>query len=250
MLFVTHSLPGQALGMLFRVMGASALAITLNLYIMDHIRKTEFMQSESLRMAWSMIAWTSGPTLGVFLYTRFGILAPHLLVIAFAATLLCLFWYFRLSDNALIRPGRTPASNPLKNIGRFVAQPRLRLAWLIAFGRSCFWTTFFVYGPLLMVVTGEGSLVGGLLVSAGNAHAVHGDLLGQGRQEDSARATRWRCRSAAIAAALAGCRPLRRGAAADRGRASCSARPSLPCRSTRWARRLSCARCARMSGRR
>ena len=56
--FVTQSLPGQMLGMLFRVMGASALSITLNLYIMDHIRKTEFMQAESLRMTWSMIAWT------------------------------------------------------------------------------------------------------------------------------------------------------------------------------------------------
>ena len=54
-------------------MGASALAITLSLYIMDHIRKTEVMQSESLRMAWSMLGWTVGPALGVFLYTRFGV---------------------------------------------------------------------------------------------------------------------------------------------------------------------------------
>lgn len=189
LLFITHNLPGQALGMLFRVMGASALAITLNLYIMDHIRKTEFIQAESLRMAWSMIAWTSGPTLGVVLYTRFGILAPHLLVIGFAVTLLCLFWYFRMSDNALIRPGKTPASNPLKNIGRFVAQPRLRLAWLIAFGRSCFWTTFFVYGPILMVVTGEGSLIGGLLVSAGNAMLFTAIFWGRAGKKFGARNT-------------------------------------------------------------
>ena len=59
--------------MLARVMGASALSITLNLYIMDHIRKTEFMQAESLRMAWSMLGWTGGPTLGVLLYTHYGI---------------------------------------------------------------------------------------------------------------------------------------------------------------------------------
>ena len=70
--------------MLARVMGASALAITLNLYIMDHIRKTEVMQAESLRMAWSMLGWTAGPTLGVFLYSRYGIVAPHLVVIGFA----------------------------------------------------------------------------------------------------------------------------------------------------------------------
>ena len=63
--FLSGTLPGQLLGMLARVMGASALAITLNLYIMDHIRKTEVMQAESLRMAWSMLGWTAGPTLGV-----------------------------------------------------------------------------------------------------------------------------------------------------------------------------------------
>ena len=45
----------------------------------------------------------------------------------------------------------------------------MRLAWLIAFGRSCYWGTFYVYAPLLMVTTGEGKLSGGLVVSAGNA---------------------------------------------------------------------------------
>ncbi|MDG4903143.1 MFS transporter [Mesorhizobium sp. WSM4989] len=135
--FVTHTLPGQLAGMLCRVMGASALSITLNLYIMDHIRKTDFMQAESLRMAWSMFAWTGGPTLGIFLYTRFGIYAANGAVVAFALALLALFWTYRLGDNPSIRPGKSRPINPLANIGRFVAQPRLRLAWLIAFGRSC-----------------------------------------------------------------------------------------------------------------
>jgi MFS family permease len=166
---VTGTLAGQLGGMLARVIGASALSITLNLYIMDHIRKTQFIQSESLRMAWSTIAWMCGPTLGVTLYAQFGLWAAHGVVALFAAVLLCFFWYFRLSDNVAIRPGKTKPANPLANIGRFVAQPRLRLAWFIAFGRSCFWTSFFVYAPLLMVVTGQGSLAGGLIVSAGNA---------------------------------------------------------------------------------
>ncbi|MFC3207489.1 MFS transporter [Aquamicrobium soli] len=166
--FVTHTLVGQFLGMLCRVMGASALSITLNLYIMDHIRKTDFMRSESLRMAWSMVAWTCGPTLGIFLYSHFGIYAAHGAVAAFALFLLALFWFYRLSDNQLIAAGKSRAINPIANIGRFVSQPRLRLAWLIAFGRSCFWTTFFVYGPLFMVITGQGDIAGGLLISAGN----------------------------------------------------------------------------------
>jgi MFS family permease len=168
-LFLFDTLPTQMGGMLARVMGASALSITLNLYIMDHIRKTEFVTAESQRMAWSTLSWTGGPALGVFLYTHFGLWAAHAVVVVASVVLLALFWYFRLGDNTLIRPGKTRPANPLANIGRFVRQPRLRLAWLIAFGRSCFWTTFFVYGPILMVVTGEGKLAGGLLVSAGNA---------------------------------------------------------------------------------
>jgi MFS family permease len=167
--FVIDTLAGQFLGMLARVMGASALSITLNLYIMDHIRKADFMQAESLRMALSMFAWTGGPTLGIWLYTRYGIYAAHGAVAVFVVVLLGLFWYYRLSDNAMIAPGKSRATNPLANIGRFIAQPRLRLAWLIAFGRSCYWTTFFVYGPLFMVIAGQGELAGGLLVSAGNA---------------------------------------------------------------------------------
>jgi MFS family permease len=166
--FITHTLAGQAFGMLCRVMGASALSITLNLYIMDHIRKTEFMRSESLRMAWSMVAWTGGPTLGIFLYTHFGIYAAHGAVAVVAMILLSLFWFYRLGDNPMIAAGKSRAINPLANIGRFVSQPRLRLAWIIAFGRSCFWTTFFVYGPLFMVITGQGEIAGGLLVSAAN----------------------------------------------------------------------------------
>ena len=169
--------------MLARVMGASALAITLNLYIMDHIRKTEFMRSESLRMAWSMLGWTGGPTLGVLLYTHFGIVAPHAAGASSSArVLLALFWYYRLGDNALIRPGKTRPANPLANIGRFVAQPRLRLAWLIAFGRSCFWTTFFVYGADPDGGDRAGR-AGRRPAGLGRQRAaVHGDLLGPGRQ--------------------------------------------------------------------
>jgi MFS family permease len=167
--FLTDNLAGQVAGMVFRVAGATVLSITLNLYIMDHIRKTEFMRVESIRMAWSTIGWTAGPVLGVLLYTNYGLAAAHGLTVVFALILLACFWYFRMSDNPIIRPGTIRPANPLRNIGRFVAQPRLRLAWLIAFGRSCFWTTFFVYGPILMVVTGQGEFAGGLLVSAGNA---------------------------------------------------------------------------------
>lgn len=169
LLFLTPWLWSQMAGMLCRVMGASALSITLNLYIMDHIRKTQFIRAESIRMAWSTFAWTGGPTLGVVLYVNYGILAAQAVPIVTGLVLLGLFWFFRLSDNPMIRPGATRPASPIANIGRFLRQPRLRLAWLIAFGRSCFWTTFFVYAPILMVTSGQGELAGGMIVSAANA---------------------------------------------------------------------------------
>lgn len=187
--FSTLTLPGQMVGMASRSVGAGALAITLNLYIMDHIRKTEFVSAESLRMAWSTLGWTAGPATGVFLYTHFGIYAVHGASALFALTLLAFFWRYRLAENSVIRPGPTKPGNPIANVGRFISQPRLRLAWLIAFGRSCFWTTFFVYGPILMLVTGQGRLAGGLLVSAGNALLFTAILWGRAGKRFGVRRT-------------------------------------------------------------
>lgn len=165
----SFTLPGQAFGMLLRVLGAGILAIALNLYIMDGIRRADFVYAESLRLALSTLSWTVGPGLGVWLYVAFGVWAPYAWSAAWTLVLLAVFWYLRLSDNSPVRPGPARPVSPLASLRRFLAQPRLRLAWLIAFGRSCYWTTFYVYAPILMVATGEGKLSGGVIVSVGNA---------------------------------------------------------------------------------
>jgi MFS family permease len=165
----THTLFGQALGMFGRVFGASTLSIVLNLYIMEFIPKHQLVRSESLRLALSTLSWTIGPAFGVWLYTEFGPVAPFAWSAAWALALIAIFWFFRLSSNQAISPGPLKPVRPLANVARFMAQPRMRLAWLIAFGRSCYWSTFFIYAPILMVATGQGKLAGGLVVSAGNA---------------------------------------------------------------------------------
>ena len=163
----SHVLAGQALGMLLRNLGAAVLNITLQLYIMEHIRRTDLARSEPIRLSLSTASWTIGPALGVSLYVSYGPWGPQLLAIAAAAVLMTLFWYLRLSDNVnAMPPGNLEGFSPLANVRRFLAQPRLRLAWLIAFGRSCFWTTFFIYGPLLLVEAGLDKRVGGFMISA------------------------------------------------------------------------------------
>jgi MFS family permease len=153
-LLATHTLPGQASGMFLRVVGTACLNITLSLYILDHIKKQDLVKSEPLRLALSTASWTIGPYLGVFLYSRYGTWSPFGLSIAASALVLVVFWYLRLQE--------------MQNIGRFIAQPRLRLAWLIAFGRACFWSTFFIYAPLLMIAADLGGETGGILISLGN----------------------------------------------------------------------------------
>ena len=78
----------------------------------------------------------------------------------------------RLAEGGPIRRrarGPAPARRePLAAIRRFAAQPRLRLAWAIAFARSAFWVTFFIYMPILMVEGGLSAAAGGLAVAAGN----------------------------------------------------------------------------------
>src|SRR4051794_36972895 len=84
-----------------------------------------------------------------------------------------------MQDNPAVRPATRPAPSPLANIARFVAQPRLRLGWIIPVGRSSWWSMFFVYPPLYMVTSGQGKLAGALLVSAGNALLVLTPIVGR-----------------------------------------------------------------------
>lgn len=168
----TQTLGGQGTGMLLRVFGTSCLNITLSLYVMEFIPRHDFVRNDATRMAISMIGWATAPTVGVWLYTGIGPGAVYGWSIAWATILAAVFWYFRLTENKAIVPGRIAPANPLRNIRRFAQQPRLRLAWTIAFGRSCFWVTFFVYVPITMVAAGQGKEAGAYVISAGNALLV------------------------------------------------------------------------------
>jgi MFS family permease len=200
----THTLTGQAAGMFLRVFGTACLNITLSLYILDHIRKQDLVRSEPLRLALSTASWAIGPYLGVYLYNHQGPWAPFALSILAAVFLLAVFWYLRLKE-IIIRPARRSAPNPLRNIGRFIAQPRLRLAWLIAFGRSCYWSTFFIYAPLLMITGGLGGEAGGLLISIGNTALITAVAFGRLAQKLGVRQViAWSMGVLALASILAG----------------------------------------------
>jgi hypothetical protein len=51
-------------------------------------------------------------------------------------------------------------------VGRFIAQPRLRLAWSIACARSVYWSSLFIYGPIMLIESGLSKTESGYLISA------------------------------------------------------------------------------------
>jgi len=178
-LLVSETIGGLLAGMLIRVFGTACLNITLNLYIMDYIHKRDLVRSEPRKFLFAAAAWTIGPSLGVLLFYRLGAWAANGFSGFCALLVLVNFWRMRLQDNAAVATATRPQPNPLASIGRFLAQPRLCLAWAIAFGRTCWWGAFMVYGPLLIVRSGADPMYGGLMVSAASAMLFFTPLWGR-----------------------------------------------------------------------
>jgi MFS family permease len=180
MVFAANIIAGQVVATFLRNAGVSVLNITLSLYIMDNISKTELTKSEPVRMAVATISWVVGPAVGTWLYSHYGAVAPQLAVLAAGLLLMAGFWLARLKDPVSLPSGTLAGFNPLSNLVRFFSQPRLRLAWSIAFGRSCFWSSMFIYGPLLMLEGGLSKATAGLMISASQLtlplSIIHGKL--------------------------------------------------------------------------
>ena len=165
------TLPLFILGMVFQVFSVAAFEISLNLYIMDHIPKKDLGHFEPTRVFFAAGAYTLGPWFGVFLWTQVSPWAPFALCALLAVAVVAFFWYLRLTENPAVAPMKTKPPNPVRYIKRFVEQPRLRLAWVLAVGRSGWWSMFFIYAPIYAVESGLGDEAGGLLVSLGLACA-------------------------------------------------------------------------------
>jgi predicted MFS family arabinose efflux permease len=103
----------------------------------------------------------------VFLQTHVMEGATFMLVAVLAVTFLVFFWRVRLSANPALSPAKGLPPRPIRFIPRFFGQARLRLAWVLAVGRSSWWIMYFVYMPIQLKASGFSDAVTGALVSMG-----------------------------------------------------------------------------------
>lgn len=177
--FATGTLLGQVSGMVLRVFGVASLNVALTLYVLELIRRQDYVRNDSTRMTLAMVSWVLGPAGGVWLLDNHGVLAPFLFSAGCSAFLIGFFWWMRLTERTPKNPRARGTGGALRHVGRFARQPRLRLAWTIAFARSSFWSTAFVYAPILMLLSDWGREAGGWLVSGMNALLAFSMLWGR-----------------------------------------------------------------------
>ncbi|WP_157961665.1 MFS transporter [Acuticoccus kandeliae] len=154
-------------GMGLQIFSTTAFEIVLALYIQDKIPRRQLAQFEPWRVFLAASAFMSGPWLGVWIAQSVYWL-PYAIsgVAAIAATALVLTLP-SLAETRVRTAKRTPF-NPAAFARRYFRQPRLRLAWLLAMGRSSWWALFILYTPLFAVSSGLGPEVGSALVSIGS----------------------------------------------------------------------------------
>jgi len=162
----TSTIPGLGLGMLGRALSGVVGSVCLILFIVDFIPRRNLVRSETLRLFASCLAWGLGPVIGIELYQRFGIVAPAAVSIGIHFCLILYFRRLRLAEPSV--EATPPPRNPLTMIWRFASQKRLRLSWLIVFGRSAWWSMFFTYPALYLQDHGIDESWAGWLIGFGN----------------------------------------------------------------------------------
>ncbi len=161
LLLATGTIEGQIAGMAGRALASVCTVITFQLYVMDYIAKRDLVRSEPLRFQMGSMIWAFGPALGVFLFEHFGPMEAMVIPAFFGAMVLANFLRLGLEE----RTKAKPPGNPLANIQRFLQQPRLRLAWGIAFCRTIWWSMCMIYMPLYLVRAGAPPIAGAIASS-------------------------------------------------------------------------------------
>jgi len=177
LLFPLESTLGLYVATVLYTFGFFAVDIVLNVVIMERIARQRFVRFEALRMCMLGLAFTVGPWLGVVIWSELGLWWPFaaMAVITVGVVAVCFARDF-INDR---QPSIRGHGNPLRFIPRFVRQPRVLLAYVLALIRSSWWNTVFVYAPIYCVANGYSDETAGLVVSMSAVFVVLAPLWGR-----------------------------------------------------------------------
>ena len=166
-------------GATIRVFGFLCIDIVLEIVIMERIPRRNIARFEAVRIFCMGVGLIIGPWLGVWLSTRVGFWSPFSLLILVVSVVGIYIFRSRLRLSLVDLPASDTVPNPLRFIRRFCQQPRLRLAWVLSFARSAWWTMFFIYSPIYCVQAGLGEQSAGAILSAASAAILLAPLFGR-----------------------------------------------------------------------
>lgn len=156
-------------GLICQMVAAACIEIAMSLFVMDHVPRQELGAFEPKRLLMVGATFIIGPWAGVELAGAFGQSIPFILMGSFAVIFLGMFWFLRLTENPSVTQTFKQPPNPLTFLPKFFKQPRLRLAWGLALGRTSWWIMFFVYTPIFVTDLGFSARVAGMSVALGTA---------------------------------------------------------------------------------
>jgi hypothetical protein len=159
-----------AVGLVLRATGTSCVEIPLVTLIMQSIPRNQLSRFEPIRVVFSGMCMSISPWLGYQFYQHLWNYSPNVAAAMAGATTTAIALFFLPRGIPPLSTARTPLG--LQSVRRFVIQPRLFVAWLLAVARNSFWAVFFIYAPIFAVMCGWSPSSASALVSAGVATMI------------------------------------------------------------------------------
>lgn len=169
---------GLAIGLVLHVLMVLTFENVMSLYVLQYVPRRTLSAFEPKRIFLAGASYAIGPWLGVSLAQSTGPWLP--LATSAACALLTPLLLMRLKPRGPTPSAQDASIAPSRaDLGRFWAQPRLRLAWLLAVARAAWWCMYLVYAPIFAISYGLGPSAGGVLVSLGSTLLLLAPLWGR-----------------------------------------------------------------------
>ena len=155
-----------AAGLFFHSFAIASIEVSLTLYLLAAVPRRQLTRFEPMRIFSTVMALSIGPFLGVYFQEKISVDLPYWVCAGFVVIS---YGYFRWLGlhRVKVQSSNTVHISPVNAIRRYVAQPRLRLAYGLILARSAWWTMFVIYMPIYCEQAGLGELVGAAIVSIG-----------------------------------------------------------------------------------